>query len=193
MYGFPHCYTKSLHPHSSNPVHKNVQLPLTNGKGEGTHSGLGLRGVLESSGRRPEGDWRWARRTVPPAMRSSFPHFLSFPFLSLPFIPFLLSSSPLLSPYLFVPLLFSLFTASHANSVRNPSPPSLPLALISLQPLSIKHALQWAFSDEFLYESLDMEGCARLLTDKSMCDKSKENMSAIVVGLPHGPWAEVPG
>ena len=136
MYGFPHCYTKSLHPHSSNPVHKNVQLPLTNGKGEGTHSGLGLRGVLESSGRRPEGDWRWARRTVPPAMRSSFPHFLSFPFLSfpflsfpflsLPFLPFLLSSSPLLSPYLFVPLLFSLFTASHAHSVRNASPPLFP-------------------------------------------------------------------
>ena len=130
MYGFPHCYTKSLHPHSSNSVQKHVQLPLTNGKPY--MYGFPHCCEVEGVGRRPEGDWRWARRTVPPAMRSSFPHFLSFPFLSfpflsLPFLPFLLSSSPLLSPYLFVPLLFSLFTASHANSVRNPSPPSLPL------------------------------------------------------------------
>ena len=78
-------------------------------------------------GRRAIGDGQGARCRLRCALPSliSFP-FLSFPFLSLPFLPFLLSSSPLLSPYLFVPLLFSLFTASHAHSVRNASPPLFP-------------------------------------------------------------------
>ena len=93
---------KSLHPLSSNSVQKTIiSYPLRTERAK-WHSGL--RGSLccevEAVGRRPEGDWRWARRTVPPAMRSSFPPFLSFPFPSLPFLPFLLSSSPLLSPYL---------------------------------------------------------------------------------------------